>query len=330
MSSLKYRVAPIRVIGNAAFSEASKEELRVLLALTELSGKVSSIAALSEAAMISPARCKAALAFWEESGVISQDDGEPKITDEFEDRLTRGEIDEVPATEVADSIRNEHLAAMIDECAGLMNQACLSNGDVKNLTALYTQYSLCPQYIVTLAAHIVSRGELTVRRLCNEAIKLQGKGVDTVEALEAYLTELEQSSGAEWEFRRVLGIYGRNLSASERSYFKKWSESFGYSVGIVSEAYDIAVLNTKHGDLRYMDKVLTAWHEAGCKTVSDCRQRIEEEKAKKQVEAKATVTKKRPKATAETPRYGNFDINEAFNNAVARSFTDDNDEGGDK
>ena len=79
-----------------------------------------------------------------------------------------------------------------------------------------------------------------------------------------------------------------------------------------------------------MDKVLTAWHEAGCKTVSDCRQRIEEEKAKKQAEAKATVSKKRPKATAETPRYGNFDINEAFNNAVARSFTDDNDEGGDK
>ena len=34
MSSLKYRVAPIRVIGNAAFSEASKEELRVLLAIS--------------------------------------------------------------------------------------------------------------------------------------------------------------------------------------------------------------------------------------------------------------------------------------------------------
>ena len=330
MPSLKYRVAPLRVIGSAAFSEASKEELRVLLALTELSGNVDSIAALSEAAMISPARCKAALAFWEESGVISIDDGEPRITDEFEDRLTRGEIDEVPATEVAESIRNDNLAAMIDECAGLMNQACLSNGDVKNLTALYTQYSLCPEYIVSLAAHILSRGDLTVRRLCNEAIRLSGKGIDTIEALEAYLTELEQSSGAEWEFRRVLGIYGRNLSASERSYFKKWSEELGYSVGIVSEAYDIAVLNTKHGDLRYMDRVLTAWHEAGCKTVNDCRQRIEEEKAKKQAEAKATVTKKRPKATAEAPRYGNFDINEAFNNAVARSFTDDNDEGGDK
>ena len=330
MPSPKYRVTPIRVIGSTAFTEASREELRVLLALVELSGDIDCPEALAEAIMISPARCKAALAFWEESGVISIDNGEPRITDEFEDRLTRGEIDEVPATKVADSIRDEQLASMIDECARMMNQACLSNTDVKNLTALHTQYSLGPEYIVTLAAYLVSRGDLTVRRLCNESIRLQGKGIDSLEGLEAYISEMEKSSGAEWEFRRVLGIYGRNLSASERAYFKRWSEDFGYSVGIVSEAYDISVLNTKHGDLRYMDKVLTAWHEAGCKTVSDCRQKIEEEKAKKQADAKAKVGKARPKAAPETPRYGNFDINEAFNNAVARSFTDEKDEGGDK
>ncbi len=320
----------MRVIGSAAFSEASREELRVLLALTELSGETDGVTSLAEAAMISPARCKAALAFWEESGVISIDDSEPRITDEFEDRLVRGEIDEVPATEVADSIRNESLASMINECAKMMNQACLSNTDVKNITALHTQYSLSPIYIVTLAAHLVSRGELTVRKLCNEAIRLQGKGIDTIEAVEAYISEIEKTSGVEWEFRRALGIYGRNLSASERAYFKKWSEEFDYSVAIVSEAYDIAVLNTKHGDLRYMDKILTAWHEAGCRTISDCRQRIEEEKAKKSAEASKKSGKKQTKTTPETPRYGNFDINEAFNNAVARSFTEDNDEGGDK
>lgn len=330
MSSLKYRVTPLRVIGSTAFAEASKEELRVLIALTELSGNISSVASLAEAAVCSPARCRAALAFWEESGVISTDDGEPKIIDEFEDRLTRGEIDEVPAVKVADSIRDDHLASMIDECARLMNQACLSNSDVKNLTALHTQYALGPEFIVALAAHLVGKGELTVRRLINEAIKLQGKGIDSLEALDEYIIEVERTSGAEWEFRRVLGIYGRNLSASERGYFKRWSEELGYSVGIVSEAYDIAVLNTKHGDLRYMDKILTAWHEAGCKTVSECRQKIEEEKTKRQADGRAKGGKARPKAAPETPRYGNFDINEAFNNAVARSFTDDKDEGGDK
>ena len=327
MPKVNYRVDRLSVIGNAAFAEASKEELRALLALIELSGECESENALATAAGISAARCKAALAFWEESGVITPG-GQPVIRDEFADRLTAGEIDEAPAVRVADSIRDEHLASMIEECAGFMGQACLPNADVKNLTALYTQYSLSPEYIVTLAAYLSSRGDLTVRRLCNEAIKLSGKGCDSVEALDAYIKDMEESSGAEWEFRRVLGIYGRNLSVSEKKYFKKWAEEFGYSVGVVSEAYDVAVLNTKsgRGDLRYMDSVLTAWHEAGCRTVNECREKAEADRLRR--EAEKPEPKKRTKTTAETPRYGNFDINEAFNNAVARSFGDEM-EGGD-
>ncbi len=333
MPTLKYRIDRIRVIGSAAFSEASREELRVLLALIELSGEVESAEELANAAMISPARCKAALAFWEESGVICTDDGEPKIIEEFEERLVRGEIDEVPAVKVAESIRDEGLALMIQEVAVLIGQPCLSNVDVKNLTALYTQYSLSPDYIATLAYHLSVKGYLTVKRLCDEAIRLCNSGCDTSEALEAYIADIELTSGAEWEFRRLLGIYGRALSVSERRYFKRWSEEFGYSVSIVSLAYDIAVLNTRsgRGDLRYMDSILTSWHEAGCKTVNECRERIEADKARKNAEAAARGGKKAAKSTPETPRYGNFDIDEAFNNAVARSFSEGNDdEGGDK
>lgn len=332
MPSLEYRVDGIKVIGSAAFSEASKEELRVLLALIELSGEAESVSALAELSHTSPARCRAAIAFWEESGVIIQK-GEPRIIDEFEERLVRGEIDEKPATQVAQSIRNDSLAGMIEECGLLMKQVCLSNDDVKKLTALHTQYNLSPDYIVELAAHMAKRGYLTVKRLCDEAIRLQNKGCDTQEALEAYLAELESTGAAEWEFRRLLGIYGRTLSESERAYFKKWSEDYGYSVGIVSLAYDIAVLNTRtgRGDLRYMDSLLTAWYQSGCRTVQDCRDRIEADKAKKKGEPKSAGAKKKSKSTPETPRYGNFDINEAFNDAVARSFgSDEDDEGGEE
>lgn len=333
MPMLKYRIDRIRVIGSQAFSEASKEELRVLLALIELSGEADALETLSEAAMISPARCRGALAFWEEAGVISINNGEPTITEEFEERVVRGEIDEVPAVQVAESIRDEGLAMMIQEVATLMGQACLSNDDVKKLTALHTQYALSPDYIATLANHLKTRGRLTIKRLCDEAIRLCGKGCDTIESLEAYLKLLEETSGTEWEFRRLFGIYDRALSPSERRYFKKWSEEYGFSITIVGMAYDIAVLNTKsgRGDLRYMDSVLTSWYEAGCKTVGDCERHIETEKARRKAEKAAGGGKKSSKTTPPTPRYGNFDVNDAFNNAVARSFSEENDdEGGDK
>ncbi len=328
MAKIDYRIDSLSVIGKAAFTEASREELRALLALIELGGTAESDASLAAAAEISVARCKAALSFWQESGVVLPS-GEIKITDEFEDRLTAGEIDETPATKVADSIRDEQLASMIDECATLMGQACLANTDVKNITALHTQYSLSADYIVTLAAYLAGRGDLTARKLCNEAIRLSGKSIDSTEALESYIKDMESSTGAEWEFRRVLGIYGRNLSASEKNYFKKWSEEYGYSVGVVSEAYDLAVLNsqTGRGDLRYMDSVLSAWHEAGCRTINDCREKLESDRLRRESE-KATA-KNPSKTKPQPPRYGNFDIQKAFDDAVARSFGESTDHGGD-
>lgn len=321
MARVDYRIDRLSVVGKAAFTEASREELRALIALVELGGVAESESELATAAEISPARCKAALAFWEESGVIIPV-GQHTVSEEFSDRLVRGEIDERPATEVAVSIRDENLASMIDECATLMGEACLPNADVKNITALHTQYSLSADYIVTLAAYLAGKGDLTARKLCNEAIRISGKGCDSTEALEAYIKDMEDSTGAEWEFRRVLGIYGRNLSASEKKYFKKWAEDFGYSVTIVTEAFNIATLNTQKADVRYMDKILTDWHEAGCRTVNECKARSEAEKAKLTAEK---APKKQAKSEAPTPRYGNFDVNEAFMNALERSFKSEDD-----
>ena len=322
MTDFTYCVSPLRVSGRAAFTEASKEELRVLLLLIECDGNFGSAEELAALCGISAARCKSALAFWEESGIIVRRQvGENVIIEEFEDRLRAGEIAEEPATVVAESIRNDNLASMLDECAILMGQACLSNAEIKSVTALYTQYSLSPEYIITLAAYLAGKGRLTVRSLCNKAIDISRTGCDSVEALEAYISNKEEGAGAYWEIRRVLGIYGRNLSPSEKGFFKKWSEDFGYSVAIISEAFDIAVMNTKdgRGDLRYMDKVLTAWHEGGCRTVSECQAHSESHKPEKE----SQEPKRRAKSTPTPPRYGEFDINTAFDNALKRSYGED-------
>lgn len=317
---INYKIKPLSVVKNPCFREASKEELRALIALIELDGCAESVEALAESAAISVARCRAAIALWEEAGVIKNPD-EPTITQEFEDRLRIGEIDEVPAIEVADSIRDENLASMLDMCASFLGQACLSNTDVKNITALNVQYKLSPDYIVTLAAHLAAKNTLTVRRLSNKAISLCNSGIDNVEQLDDYIKQQETQSGSEWEYRRVLGIYGRNLSPTEREIFAKWDKEFGYSEQIISEAYDIAVMNTKsgRGDLRYMDTILTDWHNNGCKTVSECIARSEATKLERVAEYSANRNKT-AKSKPETPRYGDFDINDAFKKALERSY----------
>ena len=216
-----YKASLSGLCQNPAFTEASAEEMRVLLTLASLDGAPIEESDVARMAGVSGARCRAAIAFWEGAGVLSVN-RTPGIVEEFEERLSAGEIDEEPAVTVAEIIRDDSLAMMLEECATIMGTPCLSNQEVANLTNLHKQYQLSAEYIVVLAAYLQSKGELTIRKLCNKAISFEKKGICTADDLEKYIVSLD--SNDEWEFRRIIGLYGRNLSQSQKDMFKKWSE----------------------------------------------------------------------------------------------------------
>ena len=139
---ISYITAPLAVSDKEAFAEASKEELRVLLALIECSGRANTAADIATLAQVSAARAGSALVFWEEAGVIRKAEHAQTITEEFEERLELGKIRETSALDTAKSIRNSALADMISECATLMQRAALNSAEIKELTALYEQYAL--------------------------------------------------------------------------------------------------------------------------------------------------------------------------------------------
>ncbi len=308
------------------FTEASTEELRVLIAYME-TGETDP-ERLAEICKISKARARSSVVYWCDAKVIA-DKSESTITEEFESRIREGELQESPSSDVAGIIRNENLADMIAECAVILKRAALNTSEIKNLTALHTQYGISADYIMTLAAYLAEKHEaagkrITVSKITNKALSIIDKGIDTTEALEEYIKRAESENAIEREFRRLFGIYDRTLTPSERTYFKKWSETFGYFTEIVGEAYDISVHATSKLSLSYIDKILTGWHEAGCRTVSECRRQRETdlaEKAKLSEEKKALAKAK--KKDADKPRYGDFDINDAFQKALARSYGND-------
>ena len=315
-----YIYLPLGVSKTEAFAEASREELRVLLALIERGGTVSGAEELAALAKTSKARASAALVFWEEAGVIREgNSSEPTITEEFEQRLESGKIREVDSSEAARSIRDAGLCDMIAECAALMNRAALNTTEIKELTALYEQYALTEEFIVMLAAYLAEHGRLTVTKLVNKAIKLTEQEVDNPKALEAYIIERESDSEAERELRKLFGIYGRAPSKTEKECFKKWSKDFGYYTDVVGEAYDIAVSNVSRGHVAYADKILTSWYDAGCRTLAECRAKH----AKDEEEKKAERTAKKEKKAASkktNERFGDFDAEKAFLKALERSY----------
>ena len=319
----EYKFNPAALTSGDAFTEASREELRVLLAIIAAGGRVEGDGALAEAASVSRGRASSSIVFWEESRVITQNDGTPTITAEFEERIELGKLDTGTAVSAAKSVRDNELCALISECATLMGRPALSTEEIKTINALYTQFSLDEEYIITLAAYLNEKGKLTATRLGAEAERLVKRGIDTAEGLMSYIEEKASESADEWEFRHLLGIYNRTLTRSEQEYVKKWYGEFGFGEDIIGEAYDITVRNTSKLSLSYMDALLTNWHAEGCKTLEECRAAVERDKAKRAAEEKQKTPPKMPRAQKTAPRYGNFDPLEAFEAALKRSYGDE-------
>lgn len=304
----------LKILKDPAFLEASRDELRVLLAL--LANKKLSTDEIAVICGISHARASSAVILWSELGVLNESTS-PSITEEFEERLSRGEIEEETSKKVAADIRDYGLKNVIDECARLMNKAVLSSSEIKKIAALRTQYALSDEYILVLAAHLSEKNKLTTPRLVDEALKLVGKEIDTVEALEAHIKICESENGIIRELKNVLSLGGRNLSPKEKELLTKWSKEYGYFTEIVTFAYNICVDNIHTVRLSYIDKVLTRWYESGCRTISECRAKSEEIKYDFSTKREKKNT---PKKTAEKPRYGDFDVKDAFQRALERSY----------
>ena len=326
MSKTKYTKAS-SPLSSASFREASADELRILIAVLENGALTKD--ELSKLTGASAPRCTAALALWEAEGVITptpcDENGEGgayiNVIDDYSS-YTKSDLPEPTSGEIAKTIRDENLSSLIEECAILLGKATLATQDVKHLTSLYSELALSPEYILSLAAYLKDKNKLSGYNLRREAEKLVAKDITTLEKLDGYIKERDSEIEGEWEIRRMLGIFNRSVSDTERKFFKRWVDEFMFSVEIIRLAYDMTVTATGGNvSLAYMDKILTGWHEADCKTVSDCTAHS----ASTKPEREEKRTRRRPKSEEPKPRYGDFDTNEAFKAALARSFTDDND-----
>lgn len=306
---------------SAALKTASAEELRTLLTVVAYEGEDVSIEEIAKSSDVARSRAAAAIALFTEDKIIT--DSKPvyektTITEEFEERLRRGELLEETSLDTAKTIRDEGLASLIEETARLMKRDSFSTSEVKLITGITTQYSLTPEFVLLLAAHLASTtAKLTPAKLRDEAIKLSEKEITTVEELEKYIETVSAENDIHREFRRIMGLYGGALSATQKKYFNRWGLEFGFGTAIVAEAYDRAALYADRS-MQYMDTILTSWHEAGCKTVAECIAHSESTKASSE-NSKSEKAKTRGKKT-EAVHYSDFDANEAFLRALERSY----------
>lgn len=318
-----YSINIFKLSERECFADASREELRVLLALISVDGIFSDIEYLSSLSHTSRARAAASLAFWQDSGIIKEKSAADARDSNISEEYKSCDNSEESATEVARQIKDKGLASLLSECARLMEKPMLSTAETKKIVNIYVQYALNEEYIITLAAFLKESNKLTATRLAADAERLVKKGIDCTEELEIYLSKLAKLSDAEWQYKKFFNIYDRPLSSDESERAEKWFCTFGYSQEIIGLAYSITTKNKSKLEMPYMDSIITGWYNSGCKTLSDCQ--AENEKFKegwksenlKGEDSAPTISKRKPK---EKPRYGEFDVADAFAKALERSY----------
>lgn len=276
--------------GTPALSEASVEELRVLLCVIEKGCiPANGVATLARAAGCSVPRTRAALRYWCECFVLIEDEnassapagaeGVMQTPSQKKPLLPVQEAKELSAAAIARSVKDGNFAAFIDTAEQTVGRV-FNLHELNILTSLLDTTPFSQEYLLTLISYCKTKTKrFSFGYLEKTAYSMLERECLTVEDLNEYLAQVERVSSEEWKLRRLFGFGERRLSPKERAYFERWVGQYGYTVEIIGIAYDIAVNNTGKVALAYMDKLIARFHENGCTDVAAVEALLEKERA---------------------------------------------------
>lgn len=151
----------------------------------------------------------------------------------------------------------------------------LSTADLKTLFTIYDYLALPAEVVCLLVSFCAERTEQKygpgrkpfLSQIRREAAVWRRKGVDTIEAAEAYLKGQAVLQTREGAILAVMGVTGRPAVDGERKYIAAWVD-MGFPDEVIRLAYERTVLKKQSMSWPYMNSILRSWHEKGLHTAA--------------------------------------------------------------
>ena len=222
-----------------------------------------------------------ALGFWAAVGYISYEDGEYKFLKKDDSpkkssvkkahfrmrpSYTQSEID-------AAATVNKQVDYMFKQAENTLGRL-LSTNDLELLYSFVDWLGLPVEVVTMLLSYAAKLGKTDKRYLETLAIDWSEREINTYEAAESFIKEMEEIHSNEHRIRSVLGIYDRGLTQTEKKYIKLWTEK-KLSPELISEAYERTVAATGKLSFAYMNKILLCWSDSGVLTKEQIKEHEE-------------------------------------------------------
>lgn len=166
--------------------------------------------------------------------------------------------------------------ALYGEIQRLMGRN-LNTEELKIILGFVRYLGLGPDVICVLVSYCRERarkkGSLrspSLRTIEKEAYAWAEQGIDTMEEAAAFIHAQNARSSQLGALMRILQIRGRELTPGEEKLALSWLE-MGMRADALQEAYQRTCLHCGGLNWKYMNGILTRWHEAGLHTLEQVR-----------------------------------------------------------
>lgn len=170
-----------------------------------------------------------------------------------------------PREEVIALINDDRILASLTQEAQAALGKVLTSADLDVLVGLYSFYRLSPHFILTLLHYCVEIRRASMAYAESVAVSWIKDGIDD-SSVDAQVDRLMSRRTNEGRIKTAFGIRDRNLITREKEYIAQWFEQFGFSLEMITMAYEIAVERTGKLAFGYINRILTSWHQKGIST----------------------------------------------------------------
>ncbi|MGN1098624.1 MAG: DnaD domain protein [Clostridia bacterium] len=138
----------------------------------------------------------------------------------------------------------------------------------REITAIFNfmdWYGMDGNLILMLFEYCISIDKKNFAYIEKVAQSWNKEGINDIKSAEAVIKRAREEKKFHGQCKKLFGI-DRNFTSSELKYINSWKTDMGFSLDMVSQAYEITVKNTGKLAFAYMNKILMSWHQKGIKT----------------------------------------------------------------
>ncbi|MDY3845670.1 MAG: DnaD domain protein [Eubacteriales bacterium] len=189
--------------------------------------------------------------------------------------------------------------------------ANFSESEKEELRSLLSSYDF--EYVLVMAKYYydIKGHKFHIAYLRDAAKSNEQLGITTAEEFIEYTAKKDS---IEYAARRLFGLGTTSFSSNQKKYIDKWSSEYKYDKDVFGFAYDIMADKSQRRTFKYIDTLLTKWHNNGCRTIDDVQKFHADDEAKWHNSQAVRRDPKKPSL-----KNASFDVKDAFKKALERS-----------